>query len=93
MAIIRAESVKDVYDKTPKQEADEICALLCYYYPYTLSQARRMPAKDIRLMLSVAERQVYTDYLWKLQIAVAPHTKKGSGVKKLSSQLRRRING
>ena len=60
-------------------------ATICYYYPqYTLEEASRLPIRDIRLLLNTAKRQEAMKMLQFVQIAAAPHTKKGKGVKDLT---------
>lgn len=73
----------------PKAEvkASELLAELCYYYPqYSLAAARKLPAKDVMLLLTHARKQVASNYFNLTQIAAAPHTKNGAGVKTLSSR-------
>lgn len=79
----------------PKKKVEPLALLaeLCYYYPqYTLAAARRLPAKHVMLLLKTARRLKAVDYFQLTQIAAAPHTKEGKGVKKLSSQYRGQIN-
>lgn len=71
-----------------------ILAQLCYYYPqYTLRHARKLPYKDVSLLLKTARKMQARDYLNLTNIAVAPHTKNGSAVKKLVKQFKDIING
>lgn len=73
----------------PKRQinARQLLAELCFYYPqYTLAAARRLPAKDVMLLLKTAMRKDAEYYHHMTQITAAPHTKKGQGVKKLSSR-------
>lgn len=73
-----------------KVNARELLAELCYYYPqYTLAAARRLPAKDVILLLKVARKKRGEMYLNLTQIAAAPHTKKGMGVKSLTSKYQK----
>lgn len=71
----------------PKSDGEDVLrslASLCYYYPaYTLRMARNMPYKHVKIMLSQAKRLEAVRFYSELQIATAPHTKKGAGVKKL----------
>jgi hypothetical protein len=82
MAIIPVASIP-----RKKVNARELLAELCFYYPqYTLAAARRLPAKDVMLLLKMARKKKAEEYFNLTQIAAAPHTKKGSGVKRLSSR-------
>jgi hypothetical protein len=73
-----------------KVKALDLLAELCYFYPqYTLAEARRLPAKDVLLLLKVAHKKKAEEYLNLTQIAAAPHTRKGAGVKKLSTRYSR----
>jgi hypothetical protein len=68
------------------QDVTELLASLCYYYPqYTLSQASKLPLKTVLLLLKVARQHEAVKYHNLTQIAAAPHTNKGAGVRKLSS--------
>lgn len=70
-----------------KVNARRLLAELCYYYPqYTLAAARRLPARDVMLLLKMAHRKDAERYLNETQIAAAPHTKKGTGVKRLTGK-------
>lgn len=67
-----------------KQESDKICARLCYLYPaYKLSEARKLPSKDVRLLLDQANREQAIVFHALTHISTAPHTEKGKGVKSL----------
>lgn len=77
-----------------KVKARELLAELCFFYPqYTLAAARRLPAKDVMLLLRMAHRKRAEDYFNLTQIAAAPQTKKGSGVKRLSSRYLKMAKG
>lgn len=85
MATIKVASIP-----TKKINAREMLAELCWYYPqYSLAQARRLAARDVVLLLKMAHRKEAELYFNHTQIAAAPHTKKGSGVKKLSSRYQK----
>lgn len=65
-----------------------VLATLCYYYPaYTLREARKLPYKHVVLMISQARRLQALEMYNLTQIAVAPHTKKFVGVKKLTKEF------
>jgi len=62
-----------------KEEPEDVLALFCFYFQqYTFSQARKMPYKRIRQMLSVVRREEARKNIELLQIVSAPHGKKGS---------------
>ncbi len=61
----------------------------CFYFPqYKYSEARKLPFKHVVGMLKVAQRERAMNMLDLVQIAAAPHTKKGSAVKKLISHYK-----
>ena len=79
MAIIKAQKVPKKVDS-----AEDILARFCYYYKqYTLNQAKGMPYKRITQMLKVADREQATFLANLTNVVASPHTKKGSGVKKM----------
>lgn len=64
--------------------AIETLATLCYFYPqYTLNSAKKLPYKDVKLLLTVARRQKAIEMMRLTEIAAAPHTKNMIGVKNL----------
>ena len=84
--------------KIPEQKKSgsstmRLLATFCYYFPaYTLKEARKVPYKHIVLMLEQAKRLQSSDYYNLLQISVAPHTEKGSGIKTLNESFMKDIN-
>jgi hypothetical protein len=88
MAVVTAaQSVPSSEDTTLDRD---IWATVAYYYPqYTLKEARKLPARDIKLLIKIA-RKLEAEKMFNLtQIVAAPHTKKGEGVKKLSEHFKR----
>lgn len=83
----------------PKREAkpgdgDRLCEQLCFYYPaYTFAMARRLPAKRVHSMLMTAQAEQAKHYCELVQIATAPHTKDGEGVKTLISKYKGLMRG
>ena len=70
----------------------EMWAMVCYYYPqYTLKEASQLSIRDIKLLLRIADKMDSQKMFNLTQIAAAPHTKKGSGVKTLSEHFKKRI--
>lgn len=68
----------------------DIWATVAYYYPqYTLKEASKLPARDIKLLIKTAKKLEAQKMFNLTQIAAAPHTKKGEGVKKLSEHFKR----
>lgn len=68
----------------------ELYAQVCYYYPqYKLQEVAKLPQRDITLLIKVANQLEGLKMLNLTQIAAAPHTKKGSGVKKLTNHFKR----
>lgn len=69
--------------------AMQTLATLCYYYPqYTLSEARKLPHKYVKLLLKEARAQKAIEWHWLTLIAAAPHSNKGKGVKALLKALK-----
>lgn len=72
----------------------QILSVFCYNYPqYTLAEARKLPFKHVQMMLKEARKEQARHYLELTQIAAAPHTKKGQGVKRLVERYKRELNG
>ena len=90
MPVVRA---KSLYTEQKKAKKREIYAEVCYYYPqYTLEEVSKLPARDIQLLLDIAQKK-QAELLYNLvQIVAAPHTKKGEGVKKLSEHFKKVID-
>jgi len=63
---------------------------LCYYYSqYTLQDARALPYHQVLRMLQVAQQEKAAEFLQLTNITAAPHTKKGSGVRKIANQYKK----
>ncbi len=91
---MRSLALKISVQRAPKQRfnANEVLAKLCYYYPqYTLRHARKLPYKDVVLLIKQAQKEQATDYYNLTQIAAAPHSDKGKGVKKLLSHFKEKM--
>lgn len=71
--------------KVSKQSNRELWAKVCYHYgAYDLEKASRLPARDVALLLKIAKKEEALKMYDLTQIAAAPHTEKGRGVKNLS---------
>ena len=82
--------VKRVPTKAAKLNTEELLAQVCYYYPqYTLETAALLSYRRVTLLLKVVKKQQAMHYYNLTQIAAAPHTKKGHGVKKLSEHFKK----
>jgi hypothetical protein len=83
--------------KIPKKDDvsfEELLMTFCYKYPqYKYNEAKNMPYKRVLGMLKVAEKQDAIMMYTLTRAIVAPHTKKGVGVKSLTDDLRKVING
>ena len=74
---------------SPKQIADDMAARVAYFYPsYTLSEARRLPARDLMLLIKIARQEYAKNYHELTNIMAAPHSKNGSAVNKLINHYR-----
>lgn len=90
---IVAQSVRSVGNSQAGLTNRQLWARVCYYYPqYTLKQASELSIRDIRLLLHTAN-QIEAQKMYEFtQIAAAPHTKKGKGVKQLTEYFRKIMN-
>lgn len=82
--------------KVEKKQASkrELYARLCYFYPqYTLQDAESLPSRDVSLLLKVQQKIEAVKMLNLTQIASAPNTKNGAGVKKLVTHFKGIANG
>lgn len=82
---------KPIYTSKKKKLSNRrIWATICYYYPqYTLEEASKLSVRDINLLIHTANK-IEAERLFSLtQIVAAPHTKKGSGVKKLTETFKK----
>ncbi len=87
---VKVQSTKAARDKL---KPEELYAQVCYHYPqYTLETAAQLSYRRIHLLLkTVAKIQAAQNYNLT-QIAAAPHTKRGSGVKKLTEYFKKIAN-
>lgn len=90
--VVKAKPITDPAKR--KDEITEAYFVLCYYYPqYTLKDAAKMRFDHVLRHIDTARKEKAAEYLELLNISTAPHTKKGSGVKKLQSHYQRVLNG
>lgn len=76
--------------ESKKSSKRELYARVCYFYQqYTLKDVESMPNRDVILLLRVANQVEAVRMLNLTQISAAPHTKKGAGVKKLTSHFKK----
>lgn len=88
---IVAQQVRPIRESKPSNR--ELWAMIAYYYPqYSLEEASNLPYRDIKLLLKTAQKIEAQKYFNLTQIAAAPYTKKGSGVKKLTEHFRKEMN-
>lgn len=81
---------KPVKAQGQKSNALRLLATLCYFYPqYTLAEARKLPHKRVVLLVNTAQRMEATKMYNLTQIASAPHSKNGKGVKKLLDHFKK----
>lgn len=89
MKVIKTQSVPR---NSSKISVEDVLAEFCFYFPqYKFSEARLMPVKRVRQMLKIAKREKSKFYYELTQIAAAPHTKKGSGYKKILEKYAKEI--
>lgn len=82
--------VQKVTSKDRGLSKRELYATVCYFYPrYSLQEVEAMPARDIQLLLTTAQKQ-QAAYMHNLTlIAQAPHSKKQQNVKKLVEHFKK----
>ena len=92
MAEIRVAKVES--DADVKSSRRELYAMVAFYYPqYTLKQASHLKARDIYLLLKIANKMEAIRNLNMTQIVASPHSKKGASVKKLVDHFNKIIKG
>ena len=72
--------------KVPKKSepVEDIIARFCCYYPqYKFHEARKLPFMRIKQMLKVWEKDYARKMINLVEIISAPHTKNGSGIRKV----------
>lgn len=72
--------------KVPKktESAENIIARFCCYFPqYKFHEARKLPFVRIKMMIRTWEKEYARRMIDLVEISSAPHTKKGSGVRKV----------
>lgn len=75
-----------------KVSIQDVLARFCFYYQqYTYEQAKKLPYIRVIRMLKVADRERAILLSELVDIAAAPHTKRGSGVGKLKSKYEKII--
>lgn len=73
-----------------KSSKRELYARVCYFYPqYRLDEVQKMPNRDVVLLLKVANQIEALKMLNLTQISAAPHTKRGAGVKRLTTHFKK----
>jgi len=82
--------VQKVQKNNSRSSKRELYAMVCYYYSqYTLKEAAKLTARDINLLITTA-RKIEAQKMYNLtQIAAAPHTKNGNGVKSILKHFKR----
>lgn len=71
MAKIRVQRVDNSASEISKRE---LYARVCYYYPqYNLQEAQKLPARDLYLLLQVANKLEAQHYFNMTQIVASPH--------------------
>lgn len=86
--------VQSVRTARSRLNADELAAEVCYHYPqYTLETAALLSYRRVRILLKTVSKKQAAHYYNLTQIAAAPHTKKGAGVKKLAEHFKKIADG
>ena len=92
MARIKVQRVDGGKDN--KLSKRELYATVCYHYPqYKLKQVEKMSARDVKLLLSTAQKQEAVKMYNLTAIAAAPHSKRQTNVKKLLDHFSKLAKG
>jgi hypothetical protein len=82
--------VQKVPQKT--QSAESIIARFCCYFPqYKFHEARKLPFFRLKMMINIWEKEYARRMIDLVEIVSAPHTKKGSGVRKVIDKYKKII--
>jgi hypothetical protein len=81
--------VQRVESSKPKHNKRELYAQICYHYGYKLDYVSKLPARDLYLLSKTANKMQAMTYINLTNIAAAPHTKKGSAIKKLQTNYKK----
>ncbi len=76
----------------PRGSKRELYATICYHYGYKLDYVQNLPARDLYLLHKIAIKMEANRYLNLTNIAAAPQSRKGQGVKKLLDYYKGVIN-
>ena len=86
----RIEIQKPEHTSTSSDGKRELYATVCYFYPqYTLKEVQNLPARDIHLLINIAQKYKSMDMYNLTNIAAAPHSKNGKSVKKLADHFKK----
>lgn len=81
--------------KVPKKvesEEDILSRFCCYFPAYKFQEARRLPFRRVLMMMKMYKKHHAEKMLDLLEIAVAPHTKNGSGVRSAAKKFKDMMN-
>lgn len=76
----------------PKANKRELYATVCFYYGYQLDYVQKLPARDLYLLQKIASKIEANRFLNLTNIAAAPQSKNGAGVKRLLEYYKGVIN-
>lgn len=92
MATIKAKTVPKK-ESTSSSSVEYTLARFCYHFQqYQYHEAKKIPHKRIKLMLKIAEKEEAIKMFNILQIIASQHTKKLSGIKKLTKYYQSIVN-
>ena len=77
--------------KVPKktESVEDIIARFCCCFPqYKFHEARKLPFFRIKMMIRTWEKEYARRMIDMVEIVSAPHTKKGSGIRKVIDRYR-----
>lgn len=80
--------------KVPKktESAEDTLARFCFYFQqYTYKEAQALPFRRVMKLLKIAKRERARQMYELTQIAAAPHTDKGVGVKKMLKYFQEQV--
>ena len=82
--MVKVKVAKAENESSTRSSKRGLYAMVAYYYPqYTLQDAEKLKARDLKLLINTAQRLKAVDYLNFTEIVAAPNSKDGKSIKKL----------
>lgn len=85
--------VQQIEQDSNKLSKRDLYARVAFYYPqYTLKQVQKLPSRDVKLLLTTANKIEAARMYNLTSIAAAPHSKKGKNVTSLLNHFKSIVN-